>query len=441
MHVFWACPHNDTLALTDPHIEDSQRHIPEATLDAQYPCFWLRGLLPTSLVKPATPTPTLCTLQLVNGAQQPPTAGQWPSGTYYTDGSGGKYGSIPLLRRCGVGIATLMPREFTFAWGAFIALPGPSQTVPRAELFAIAAVVALATPHAQLTFVVDAKIVYDGITHRTTTGELADLWTHLWKLVTDKGLTVHARWVKSHIDKHPDAFTQFPQLTARDVVGNSCADALADRGAAYAEIDINDANPYLYLTATLTRVQLRLIAILRYLVTTYPRTRTDPTRDPTGVPPHPTPTLQSAVLRSTHVITNDGSRLRCLRCLSTQPAKNSLTVRHWLASPCATCLPLGSQGIGAELGGDRRIPLPRRFTVRYGMRSSHVSHWLTTLKGLVFCSRCGLWAGQRLRRLASPCSAPTTSGSLALKRITRGQLPWGLREWPEQRHREVTFVL
>ncbi len=36
-----------------------------------------------------------------------PPKGQWKSGKYFGDGSGGVHGSFPTLRRCGVGLACM----------------------------------------------------------------------------------------------------------------------------------------------------------------------------------------------------------------------------------------------------------------------------------------------------------------------------------------------
>ena len=155
----------------------------------------------------------------------------------------------------------------------------------------------------------------------------------------------------------PAHFQLYPDLSIREVLGKFCADALADRGADFAEIGANDAKPYLYHIATLTRVQLRLVAILRYIVTNYPRTHSRPATDPITPPPaHPTPTLLSAVLCSTHAISNNGAQLRCLRCHHVQPARNTQPVRQWLMTPCTTTTPLGTQDYRVEFEGSRRIP-------------------------------------------------------------------------------------
>ena len=82
---------------------------------------------------------------------------KWGSGTYYTDGSGGPQGSEPLLRRCGVACCQLRSDADVFSWGVFFAMPVEQQSVPRAELAAVVAVLALANEGA-LHFVSDSLI-------------------------------------------------------------------------------------------------------------------------------------------------------------------------------------------------------------------------------------------------------------------------------------------
>ena len=62
----------------------------------------------------------------------PPEA--WPSGDYFGDGSGGRFSSIPSLRRCGIGLAFLVNGVLQF--GLRSPLPGDVQTVPRSEVAA-----------------------------------------------------------------------------------------------------------------------------------------------------------------------------------------------------------------------------------------------------------------------------------------------------------------
>ena len=102
LHTFWLCPYNaqvlegTTAEHTDVHTIAAQ--------DPELSCLWLRGILPMHLVTPTHPIPTELNVTHVG---QVPT--HWPSGTYYTDGSGGKWSSYATMRRCGFGIAFCQP--------------------------------------------------------------------------------------------------------------------------------------------------------------------------------------------------------------------------------------------------------------------------------------------------------------------------------------------
>ena len=108
------------------------------------PCLWLRGILardhPRSERAPF--------LQDIYGSGCA-TPGFRDRGLLYTDGLGGEHGSIPHLRRCGVGIAHIVGAVCD--WGLSIGLPGAEQTVPRA-LFAVLVVLTHARPGRNLLF-------------------------------------------------------------------------------------------------------------------------------------------------------------------------------------------------------------------------------------------------------------------------------------------------
>ena len=131
-HMLWSCP-----CLFDnplPEVVATQALLDRAgqEVDAS-PCFWLRGLVPSSWTVPHTPPAPRLALRMVGNDFPQPCL--WPNGTYATDGSGGEHSSFPTLRRCGAGIAYVEGNSVP--WGAFVCLPGLVQTVPRAELYAI----------------------------------------------------------------------------------------------------------------------------------------------------------------------------------------------------------------------------------------------------------------------------------------------------------------
>ena len=136
LHVWWQCPANQTMK--EPEVVSTQDLIPLAeTEDSTYSCFWHRGILPSEFLDKfvGAPAPDGAKLRLV-GVHP---LGPWPGGSYYTDGGGGEFGSLVQLRRCGIGIARLdgETSDAYFLFGAYAALPGEHQSVPRCELFAV----------------------------------------------------------------------------------------------------------------------------------------------------------------------------------------------------------------------------------------------------------------------------------------------------------------
>ena len=102
-----------------------------------------------------------------------PPVGGWPGGTYYPDGTGGKYTAVPEARRCGVGLARLKDQAHEeLAWGLYCALPGFVQTVPRAELYAVVLLVVRVVPGEEVWVVSDCLPVVRGIHARRRTGKI-----------------------------------------------------------------------------------------------------------------------------------------------------------------------------------------------------------------------------------------------------------------------------
>ncbi len=107
-------------ALDSPDIADTQYLVPN-TLDPEqgaaiFPCLWLRGFLPLGFNKLLTQVQQEETFRYLEAD----FSVWWPSGTLWTDASGGTFGSVKRLRRCGVGIASLSSGSgpVLLAWGA-----------------------------------------------------------------------------------------------------------------------------------------------------------------------------------------------------------------------------------------------------------------------------------------------------------------------------------
>ena len=130
-HAVWSCP-----ALADstvPEIASSQSLAVRAALAAPVAaCFWHRALAPRAWIpqRPASSEPRAVLFQ------PPPPEGVLTH--WCTDGAGGLAPPGPLAV-CGWSVVRVDPMVDPFACVAarFGVLPGPSQTVPRAELYAV----------------------------------------------------------------------------------------------------------------------------------------------------------------------------------------------------------------------------------------------------------------------------------------------------------------
>ena len=150
-HTFWECPCNNDI--DSPYVADTQQFIETARIDKEHQCLWNRGILTSDLVtipqihQPQTTSNT--TIKTFCGHVQ-----SWSSGSYYGDGSGGKHHKHAKLRRCGSSVCSLTS-EGVPAQVAYSRLPGPNQTVPRSEVFALIMLLSLADNGSVLTYYTD----------------------------------------------------------------------------------------------------------------------------------------------------------------------------------------------------------------------------------------------------------------------------------------------
>ena len=111
-------------------------------------------------------------------------------------------------------------------------LPGPLQTVPRAELYGILMVLRAVDPCSDVCAASDSQLnvkQYHAGLAVAGTSVNSDLWFALWRAVVlrrHSGASAEVRWVKAH--QTESSFCG----SASDVVGNYAADALASRAAA-----------------------------------------------------------------------------------------------------------------------------------------------------------------------------------------------------------------
>ena len=119
---------------------------------------------------------------------------------------------------------------------AYGPLPGPDQSVPRAELFAICEALRVALP--PLTIHTDHEAILTGMQQgqdgtTTDTHPNADLWRIFWHRARDLGGigqdSVTIKWVPGHAEGD-----------GQDAIGNRWADVLAKSGAAMHELPEED---------------------------------------------------------------------------------------------------------------------------------------------------------------------------------------------------------
>ena len=418
-HVFWGCPHNDILphpcVVATRHLVSEARHGPV--------CLWIRGLLPLPLGCPSVPPPSRPALTYFGDPPAP-----WPAGTYCTDGSGGKYGSHPSLRRCGVGIAYIglegtEGRHLSF--GAATPLWG-EQTVPRAELAAVLVVCQHVCVGARTLVVVDSRVTCDGVNGGTRHAN-ADLWAQLDQTLKERRVQLSAVWIKSHLDKGPARIEgyAFPFM---HISGNAAADTFADWAARQSQVPAHEADRILGNYALAQSVQRRNAAILQYLQEHLPRPHRAPRSRPARTP---TPSLTSAIAASAHAVVQGPHGLSCRSCFQYPGAQD---VRQWLSGCC------GGPPLSIALAFRGPHSRPMRLAGHSGVAVAGTplsrTHDLWTFRGFLWCRRCGsISSGSAAGRLGGVCLRVGSASSLGrVGRLLRGVHPYyGNRPWPDER--------
>ena len=246
-----------------------------------------------------------------------PPLGNWPSGKYYGDGSGGQYGQFPATRRCGVSIASLN-EQHGFQFGVKYPLPGEIQTVPRAELSAIVTLVEIAEVGANIIYIGDNLPVIkqynkgEDVCKRSTN---ADLYAKLFHHIKTRQILLTLFWIPSHLDdpqaktskglpkKRPDWVQDY------DIKGNKEADRMAERAAELAQIPELLFLNFKECVDTLRLVQDRLATVILHLPQ---RKKVKQFHVPKPVPL----SKEQAIARSQHCITVEQDTVQCSACLS-----------------------------------------------------------------------------------------------------------------------------
>ena len=444
LHFLWTCPKNATVL--DPRVRSTQTLLSQAVDGSKdNPCLWLRGMLPLSMLHINTPFSDTSQLQLVLRYIQPYT---WPSGEYYTDGSGGPNNSFPIIRRCGFGIVLLRPDlaavDFSNAteptdlmvFGAFGVLPGTHHTVPRAELYAIMEIIVNLRPLSIATITSDSLVNVDLYLRgkdAASSSANGDLWADIFQLIHSKSLEVSIRWSKGHASE--ENVLQYA-ISAKDAFGNTVADSLADRAAQLHQVFTEDAFATKWHLDLVTRIQKRAVILLN-LYGLRERQKIPKQNSPKAA----TMSISGHAIASEHTFTCFGKVLFCYNCHQTSPRGVAAT-KAWLATACRPDRILQATYTAGTI---RPTRVPQSSEIRVGNASIHPTHTIMVFKGLYFCRSCSCYAIKKLEKLARPCDPAGKGPDDALrKRMTvldflQGKLPRGVNQWPNSTQRFFTL--
>ena len=265
-HRFWKCEAN--LFIKDGAVAATQHLAQQAAEDVENQVFWNRGLAPLSWLQ--VPPPPESDLLMVIGESEALDS-DFP--VIFTDASGGAFSADPRLRRVGFGIAVVRFDDFhnhSLHFGAFGALPGAEQTVPRGELYA--AVVALRLLPAKkgrpVMLITDCLPFFetaldDKKLAKAISSANGDLWEEWQKMRRKHSNLILMQWTPSH-QTAKELYCGLVNLFK--FVGNTFADALAERGAALASVPQNFAKKVQRQDTLSRQVLQRNLAIMKEIV-------------------------------------------------------------------------------------------------------------------------------------------------------------------------------
>ena len=260
----------------------------------------------------------------------------------------------------------------------------------------------------------------------------ADLWALIYqKLDSTTGMRLTLRWTKGHANDI-QVYQQY-NVSPRDLLGNLCADRLAERGAEGGQVTLQDAMCFKWHLSIVRQIQARAIVILLQLSQRKPlQNRPPPRKRLKNIP------AAGLVLATQHTITCYGQTLQCNTCLKHSPASEK--GRKWfLQSPCQVDRDLVR---AITVGTTKPTVVPPGKQVRVGNAKLHSTHALKVYRGLYFCAKCGYHASAKAQYLSKPCDPHDSN--VAMQRVIRlhaGKLPSGLKAWPnDQASRDPTIA-
>ena len=237
-HLIWNCQANEQIEQAlQTRTKELRRAWIEGDQKFNKECFWERGLVPAEWTQVRAPTDEHLEVDVGD-------ISTWGGGWYFSDGSGGQHTKDPRMRRCGWSLVQLRnhstqeysaqgpptsPEVRIGAWGA---LGGKKQTVPRAELFCVLRLLQRTREvEDKIVLWVDCSYVQEGMQKlkKMQRGANADLWQEILEEINARtGLFLVRRVWKSHVTGKDIAAHCISRSHAW---GNAAADAMAGEGA------------------------------------------------------------------------------------------------------------------------------------------------------------------------------------------------------------------
>ena len=394
LHQWWTCPNIQDI--DHPDIVASQHLIEKAVAEhATFPFFWFRAIMTTKYL-PTIPPSSPETQRSDPGDLY---GDVWPAGVYGTDASGGAYGSIPCLRRCGCGIVSIDLCSLQLVFGRSFPLVGQVQTVPRAELYAMLVVVQR-VGSGGVTIVTDSKVNYDlfyGPRQSALDSSNGDFWSLMFAELDSKPLMLTMSWVKSHLDS-PQIHTSHTFHDA-DFALNYFADVFAGWAAKRVEVSSEVAQVIVEAVKNQKLVARRLSAILcsgkfgdrsfENRVESSDRNRNADVSP--GADKRFKYDLQDLLDASDHILVDNGNSYTCASCFDTCAKGNRNLLCEWLGRPCVPC----------QISDiDAPVRIPACMGVVIGRRVVHNTHDLHSYRGIKFCTKCGARAVHKTKLLS-----------------------------------------
>ena len=353
-------------------------------------CFWERGLVPAEWTQVRAPTDEHLEVDVGD-------ISSWGGGWYFSDGSGGQHTKDPRMRRCGWSLVQLRnhstqeysaqgpptrPEVRIGAWGA---LGGKKQTVPRAELFCVLRLLQRTREvEDKIVLWVDCSYVQEGMQKlkKMQRGANADLWQEILEERNARKELFRVRRVwKSHVAGKDIAAHCISRSHAW---GNAAADEMAGEGAKLHQITPAEHT-------TITEVDKLAWQVLQRAVLVYTDILEKGEADIEGTTRKPERTAKTTE-EKLHDIRKCGHKLYfekgCWRCSGCRKGVRGAELTEWAESK-ERCQEIF---VNTEAGKQTRIATE----VRVGKLTAHHSHKLWSKADLLYCQHCGAWGRTKL---------------------------------------------